>query len=93
MLILINDRRIMGDYCNGWTLNLISLLTVTVLIVRPGEQPREPRPAAVRRGLSLRARAAVNSSTMRSATISLRRDEDCRGRAGRKNAEFNQPTR
>jgi NRAMP (natural resistance-associated macrophage protein)-like metal ion transporter len=36
MLILVNDRRIMGNYVNGWTLNLISFLTILVLIFLSG---------------------------------------------------------
>jgi len=28
MLILVNDRRIMGKYTNGWAMNLISFLTI-----------------------------------------------------------------
>ncbi len=31
MLLLINDRRIMGDYVNGRTMNIISWLTVAIL--------------------------------------------------------------
>ncbi len=36
MLILVNDRKIMGGYTNGWTLNLISLLTILLLIILSG---------------------------------------------------------
>ena len=36
MLILVNDRKIMGGYTNGWTLNLISLLTILLLIFLSG---------------------------------------------------------
>jgi NRAMP (natural resistance-associated macrophage protein)-like metal ion transporter len=36
MFILINDRKIMGDYTNGWTLNLFSLLTILLLILLSG---------------------------------------------------------
>jgi Mn2+/Fe2+ NRAMP family transporter len=36
MLLLINDRKIMGDYTNGWTLNLVSLLTILLLILLSG---------------------------------------------------------
>jgi len=36
MLILVNDRRIMGNYVNGWILNLISFLTIIVLIFLSG---------------------------------------------------------
>ena len=36
MLILINDRRIMGNYVNGRILNLISYATITVLILLSG---------------------------------------------------------
>jgi NRAMP (natural resistance-associated macrophage protein)-like metal ion transporter len=36
MLILINDRKIMGGYTNGWTLNLVSLLTILLLILLSG---------------------------------------------------------
>jgi Mn2+/Fe2+ NRAMP family transporter len=36
MLILVNDRRIMGNYANGWILNLISSLTIIVLIFLSG---------------------------------------------------------
>ena len=32
MLILVNDRKIMGNYTNGWILNLISYLTIILLI-------------------------------------------------------------
>jgi Mn2+/Fe2+ NRAMP family transporter len=32
MLLLINDRRIMGDYVNGRLMNIVSWLTVIVLI-------------------------------------------------------------
>lgn len=33
MLLLTNDRRIMGNYTNGLVFNLISLITVTVMII------------------------------------------------------------
>jgi len=33
MLLLINDRRIMGDYVNGKLMNSITWLTVGVLIL------------------------------------------------------------
>jgi len=36
MIILVNDRRIMGNYTNGWVLNLISYLTIIVLIFLSG---------------------------------------------------------
>jgi Mn2+/Fe2+ NRAMP family transporter len=36
MLILVNDRRIMGKFTNGWALNLISLITIAVLIFLSG---------------------------------------------------------
>jgi len=36
MLILVNDRRIMGKFTNGWALNLISLITIAVLILLSG---------------------------------------------------------
>jgi NRAMP (natural resistance-associated macrophage protein)-like metal ion transporter len=36
MLILVNDRRIMGKFTNGWTLNLISLFTIAMLIALSG---------------------------------------------------------
>ncbi len=36
MLILVNDRRIMGKFTNGWTLNLISLFTIALLIFLSG---------------------------------------------------------
>jgi len=36
MLALVNDRRIMGNYANGWALNLISFLTISVLIFLSG---------------------------------------------------------
>ncbi len=36
MLILVNDRKIMGNHTNGWTLNLISLVTIVVLIFLSG---------------------------------------------------------
>jgi NRAMP (natural resistance-associated macrophage protein)-like metal ion transporter len=36
MLILVNDRRIMGKFTNGWVLNLISLITIAVLILLSG---------------------------------------------------------
>ena len=32
MLVLVNDRRIMGEYTNGRVMNLISFLTIAVLI-------------------------------------------------------------
>ncbi|HXZ37155.1 MAG TPA: Nramp family divalent metal transporter [Thermodesulfobacteriota bacterium] len=36
MLILVNDRRIMGKFTNGWVLNLISFVTIAVLILLSG---------------------------------------------------------
>jgi len=36
ILILINDRKIMGTYVNGWVLNLISYLTIIALIFLSG---------------------------------------------------------
>jgi NRAMP (natural resistance-associated macrophage protein)-like metal ion transporter len=36
MLILVNDRRILGNFTNGWILNLISLFTIAVLIFLSG---------------------------------------------------------
>jgi NRAMP (natural resistance-associated macrophage protein)-like metal ion transporter len=36
MLILVNDRRIMGKFTNGWTLNLISFFTIALLIFLSG---------------------------------------------------------
>ena len=36
MLILVNDRKIMGNYTNGWIMNLISYLTIILLIVLSG---------------------------------------------------------
>jgi Mn2+/Fe2+ NRAMP family transporter len=33
MLILINDRKLMGDYTNGHFFNLIAWITVIVMIV------------------------------------------------------------
>jgi NRAMP (natural resistance-associated macrophage protein)-like metal ion transporter len=36
MLILVNDRRIMGKYTNGRVINLISLLTIATLILLSG---------------------------------------------------------
>jgi Mn2+/Fe2+ NRAMP family transporter len=36
MLILVNDRKIMRSHTNGWTLNLISLVTIVVLIFLSG---------------------------------------------------------
>ena len=36
MLILVNDRRIMGRFTNGWVLNLISFVTIAVLILLSG---------------------------------------------------------
>ena len=33
MLLLINDKRIMGDYVNGRLMNVVSWATVIVLIV------------------------------------------------------------
>jgi Mn2+/Fe2+ NRAMP family transporter len=36
MLILVNDRRIMGKFTNGWVMNLISLFTIAVLIFLSG---------------------------------------------------------
>jgi Mn2+/Fe2+ NRAMP family transporter len=32
MLLLINDRKIMGDYVNGTVMNILSWATVAVLI-------------------------------------------------------------
>jgi len=36
MLILVNDRRIMGKFTNGWVMNLISLSTIALLIFLSG---------------------------------------------------------
>jgi len=36
MLILVNDRRIMGNYVNGWVLNLITYITSILLIFLSG---------------------------------------------------------
>jgi Mn2+/Fe2+ NRAMP family transporter len=36
MLILVNDRRILGKFTNGWIMNLISLFTIAVLIFLSG---------------------------------------------------------
>ncbi|MBP1723638.1 MAG: nramp family metal ion transport protein [Deltaproteobacteria bacterium] len=36
MLILVNDRKIMGKFSNGWALNLISFSTIAVLIILSG---------------------------------------------------------
>lgn len=36
ILILVNDRRIMGNYVNGWILNIISSVTIIVLIFLSG---------------------------------------------------------
>ncbi len=36
MLILVNDRKIMGTHVNGWFFNLISLLTIIILIFLSG---------------------------------------------------------
>jgi NRAMP (natural resistance-associated macrophage protein)-like metal ion transporter len=36
MLLLVNDRRIMGNYVNGWILNLISYATIIVMIFLSG---------------------------------------------------------
>jgi Mn2+/Fe2+ NRAMP family transporter len=36
MLLLVNDRRVMGNYVNGWLLNLVSLATIIVLIFLSG---------------------------------------------------------
>ena len=36
MLILVNDRKIMGRFANGWVMNLISFLTIAVLILLSG---------------------------------------------------------
>jgi NRAMP (natural resistance-associated macrophage protein)-like metal ion transporter len=36
MLILVNDRRLMGKFTNGWTLNLVSLVTIAVLVFLSG---------------------------------------------------------
>ena len=32
MLLLINDKRIMGDYVNGLLMNIVSWITVVILI-------------------------------------------------------------
>ena len=36
MLLLVNDRRVMGNYVNGWALNLVSYVTIIVLILLSG---------------------------------------------------------
>jgi Mn2+/Fe2+ NRAMP family transporter len=36
MLLLVNDRRVMGNYVNGWILNLVSYVTIIVLIFLSG---------------------------------------------------------
>jgi len=36
MLLLVNDRRVMGNYVNGWALNLVSYVTIIVLIFLSG---------------------------------------------------------
>ena len=36
MLLLVNDRRVMGNHVNGWNLNLISYATIIVLILLSG---------------------------------------------------------
>ncbi len=36
MLLLVNDRRIMGKHINGWIINLLTYLTVIVLIFLSG---------------------------------------------------------
>jgi Mn2+/Fe2+ NRAMP family transporter len=36
MLLLVNDRRVMGNYVNGWILNLVSYATIIVLIFLSG---------------------------------------------------------
>jgi Mn2+/Fe2+ NRAMP family transporter len=36
MLILVNDRRIMGKYTNGRLMNLLSFLTIAVLVFLSG---------------------------------------------------------
>jgi NRAMP (natural resistance-associated macrophage protein)-like metal ion transporter len=36
MLLLVNDRRVMGNYVNGWLLNLFSYATIIVLIFLSG---------------------------------------------------------
>ncbi len=36
MVILVNDRKIMRNYTNGWFLNLISYITIVVLIILSG---------------------------------------------------------
>ena len=36
MLLLVNDRRVMGNYVNGWLLNLVSYATIIVLILLSG---------------------------------------------------------
>jgi len=33
MLLLINDRRLMGRYTNGWATNIIAWLTVSTLVI------------------------------------------------------------
>jgi Mn2+/Fe2+ NRAMP family transporter len=32
MLVLVNDRKIMGEYTNGWILNSVSGVTIVCLI-------------------------------------------------------------
>ena len=36
ILLLVNDRRVMGNYVNGWILNLVSYVTIIVLIFLSG---------------------------------------------------------
>ncbi|HSR11791.1 MAG TPA: Nramp family divalent metal transporter [Thermodesulfobacteriota bacterium] len=36
MILLVNDRKIMGRYTNGWFLNLVSYLTIALLILLSG---------------------------------------------------------
>lgn len=36
MLLLVNDRRVMGNYVNSWGLNLVSYVTIIVLIFLSG---------------------------------------------------------
>jgi Mn2+/Fe2+ NRAMP family transporter len=33
MLLLINDRRLMGSYTNGSAMNIVSWLTVSALVI------------------------------------------------------------
>jgi len=33
MLLLVNDRRLMGQYANGWTMNVLSWVTVSALVI------------------------------------------------------------